>query len=193
MLTKKTIAFGVCLTAALALQSVVRAQATPVVDRFTFAVANADKSGPTAKDRMELVIYQWSNDADRDRIFAAFEEGPEKLTNAVWDSRMVGYMHWPGNLQYTIRYAYKTTRPDGEDIVLATERPISLFWDDKAKPELHGYNVIQLRLDKSGHGEGKLGTKLSPNKSTKTFVLDNYAAQPPLLTDVRRETPTASR
>jgi hypothetical protein len=193
MFTRSTWAVTLCVVAALAFFSASRVRAiTPVADRFSFAVTGAEKLGPTGTGRMEIVVNQWSGDADRGRVFAALEEGPEKFANAIWNSYMAGYMNWPGYLHYTIRYAHKTTSPNGEDLVLVTDQPVSLFWEETA-PKADGprYHVIQLHLDKNGKGEGKIGTRLTPNKNTKTFVLDGYAAQPALLADVRREAATS--
>jgi hypothetical protein len=190
MLTRTTIALAVCVAALCALPTAAQAQTTnPVMDRFTFTVPNAEKAGPSGTARMDLVITQWSSEADRNRVFAALEEGTDKLADAIWGSPLAGYIYWPGNLEYSIRYAYKTARPDGgEDLVLVTDRPVSFFWDEKApRPQVYGYNVIQVHIDKNGRGEGKLGTKISPNKTAKTFMLDSNAGQSALLTDVRRE------
>jgi hypothetical protein len=189
MLTHITKAGALCTVAVLTFATAGRGQtATPVMERFTFKVATAEKAGPTGTGRLDLVINHWSSEADRANVFEALEEGTDKLADAIWRSPLVGSLHWPGNMEYGIRYAYKTTRSDGEDLILVTDRPVWLFWDEKApQPAVYGYNVIQLRIDRNGNGEGKLGTKVTPNKNTKTFVLENYPAQSALLTDVRRE------
>ena len=101
----------------------------------------------------------------------------------------VGYMHWPGGLDYTLRYAYRIQRPDGgEDVVLATDQPISLWWDSGySTPSASQSIVIQLRLNKDGRGEGKLGTKVVASQNAKTFVVDDFATLPATLLDVQRE------
>jgi hypothetical protein len=80
----------------------------------------------------------------------------------------------------------------GEDIILATDYPVDLWWDTALGPTpksfAHG-TVIQLQLNRDGRGEGKVsvGTKLSPTKDGKLFGLADYAKQPVVLTDVQRE------
>ena len=48
------------------------------------------------------------------------------------------------------------------------------------------FTLVELRLDKEGHGEGKLSiaTKLTLNDNV--LVIENYADQPVMLTDVRK-------
>lgn len=98
----------------------------------------------------------------------------------------------PGNLQYTLRYAHRVSRPDGgEDIVVATNRPI--WWWDPARPSdamKQDFTLIQHRLDNRRAGEGYLSAPVSTvgsNKEAGTIVLQDYASQPTLLNDVRRQ------
>jgi hypothetical protein len=121
------------------------------------------------------------------------EGGSERLTESFRIGPAAGYLYWPGNLEYVIRFAYRVPRADGgEDIILATEYPVNVWWDKAlAAPPTdfaHG-SVIQLRLNKDGRGEGKLlaGTKLTATTEGKIFGFENYAKQPVVLNDVQRE------
>src|SRR5437867_1761590 len=160
-MSKRTI--GGWIVAVLTLTTVVLAQTDHVEQRYTFQAANGSKAGPSGEGRLELVITQWSTDAERDRLLSALREGPNKLADAIRAGYAVGYMHWPGGLDYTLRYAYRVPRSDGgEDVILGTDQPIRLWWDTESGTPLSSQStVIQLRLNKDGRGEGKLGTKVA--------------------------------
>ena len=103
---KRTI--GGCIAVVFALVTVAVAQTNHAEQRFTFKAANADKAGPSGEGRLELVVTQWSTDVERDRVLSALREhGPDKLADAIRMAYAVGYMHWPGGLDYTLRYAYR--------------------------------------------------------------------------------------
>jgi hypothetical protein len=95
-------------------------------------------------------------------------------------------------LEYTLRYAHRVERSDGTtDVVLATDRPIWLWWEGQT-PEVSAedsFTVIQLRLDPKGSGVGKLSTTaVTADKAASTIALQDFGNQPAVLNDVRRET-----
>lgn len=186
----RTTAIAVLTAAVFALGMVAVAQTNGVSERFTFMVANASKVGPAGADRLELVVNRWADEAERDRVLSILRDnGADKLGEAVCAASDAGYLHWPGYLDYIVRYAQRIPRPDGgEDVVLARDRPIWLWWESaSATPaQCQSTTVIQLRLNKDGRGEGKvsLATKVNVNNEAKTFTLEDYAKQPVVMTDV---------
>lgn len=74
--------------------------------------------------------------------------------------------------------------------MLATDRYIT-FWEAANRPRSidHLFTVIELHINADGKGEGKmsLATRITAEKENKLIVLENYATQPVLLNDVRRE------
>jgi hypothetical protein len=192
MLNRSTVV-AVWTAAVLALGTVAAGQ-TGVTDRFTFVPANATKVGASGANRLQIVINQWSPESERDRLLSVLKEkGSDKLAESFRSGPFAGYIYWPGNLQYAIRFAHRMPRADGgEDVILATDYPVNVWWDTSLGPAptsfTHG-TVIQLQLNRDGRGEGKLsvGTKLSATKDGKLFVLEDYARQPVVLTDVQRE------
>ncbi len=201
MLNRRSIV--VWTAAVLALGGAVVAQSTGTArrvspaERLSFVAANATKAGPSGEGRMQIVINQWSPDSERARLLGVLSgEGTDKLTESFGRGSAVGYIHWPGHLEYTIRFAARLPRPEGgEDIILATDYPMHVWWDAAlgAPPTSfdHG-TVIQLRLNKEGRGEGKLstGARLSVTNDGKLFAIEDYASQPALLTDIQREART---
>lgn len=161
-------------------------------ERFTFTAAHAAAAGALGANRTELVVTRWSTDAERARVLDAAAAGAEPLGRAIAEGWGAGHVLLPGNLQYTLRYAHRVSRPDGgEDIVVATDRPIWWWWD-AARPAdamTQNFTVIQLRLNKDGAGEGKLSASVSTvggSKEAGTIVLQDYPSQPTLLNNVRR-------
>jgi hypothetical protein len=190
----KTYVIAVSTAAVLALSTVAVAQSFGHAERFTFVAANASKAGPSGADRMQIVINQWTPDSERDRLLSVLKEGgSDKLAESFRSGQIAGYVYWPGNLQYTIRFASRMPRADGgEDIILATDYPVNLWWDPALGPTPTSFGhgtLIHLQLNRAGRGEGKVsvGTKLSATKDGKLFTLENYEKQPVVLTDVQRE------
>ena len=199
MLNRMTV-MTVWTAAVLALGAVVVAQSTQnprVAERFSFVAANAAKAGPSGEGRMQIVINQWSPDAERDRLVTVLKtEGADKLAQWFGRGSALGYINWPGHLQYTIRFASRVPRPDGgEDVILATDYPAHVWWDaalGTAPTSFAHGTVIQLQLNRDGRGEGKLstGTRLTVAHDGQVFALEDYASQPVVLTDVQRDTRT---
>jgi hypothetical protein len=186
-------AIALWTVAVVGLTTVSLAQTHGAMQRFTFGVENASKAGLSPPGRLQLVINRWSTDAEREgALLAMKEDGPDGLAREIRSSGAVGYLHWPGSLDYTLRYAYHVPRPEGgQDLVLATDSPVQQWWESgHSMPASNsGITVIQLRLNNDGQGEGKLAmpTKVTAGRDAKTFLLDDYDKQPVVLTDVRRD------
>ena len=193
MLNRMTIGV-VCMAAVLALGTMAVAQKQGEAERFTFMAANGSKAGPSGEARLKIVINEWSPDSERDRLLSVLKtDGPDKLAESFRQGRAAGYIAWPGNLDYTIRFAYRMPRADGgEDVILATDYPVHVWWDPTlgAPPaSVAQGTLIQLQLNRDGRGEGKLsvGTKVTATNDGKLFALEDYAKHPVMLTDVQRE------
>jgi hypothetical protein len=164
---------------------------TFAADRFTFARPPAPESTVDPKGgRLSVDIDRWSTAAERDTLAAAINQhGPEKLLEAFREVGRVGTLYWPGGLQYTIQYAWRSQRPDGgADVVLVVDRPLWMWWDSSAPATSYQYTVIQMRLGKDGAGEGRvsLGVSVATDK-TLGVVLSDFAKAPAVLADVRHD------
>jgi len=159
-------------------------------DRFTFARPPAPASTVDPQDRLSVVVDRWSSDQERDRLLGVIgESGQARLLDAFWNVGRVSTMNWPGGLEYAVRYARRSARPDGgTDVVLVVERPLWMWWDAKIGSTDYPFTVVQLRLDKEGKGEGRVsfGVPIGSDKAIGV-VLSDYAKAPAVLTDVRRE------
>ena len=173
------LAFGLALAASPS------AQAQRPADRYTF---KAGKAGE--ETRLELVINRYSSTAERDMVFNAARQDVSKIMGALENPGVVGWIHLPGGLDHTIRYARRVTRPDGStDVIVLAEGPAWIWWHpvnvDNSKR--YGFTVIQLRLDRMGSGEGKLSAMSVAADQDAGVILADFAKEPALLTEVRRE------
>lgn len=160
-------------------------------ERFTFTLPNAP-DGAVDPDRMHVVINRWSTTEERDRLFKTLQDqGADNVLREFRATGAIGYIRWPGGLEYSLRYAHRAPRPDGgSDIVLMTDRPIWVWWDqtEKVSTEPFAYSAVQIRLTKAGTGEGRLAgpSGVTADKAAGV-MLSNYDALASRLTDVRRE------
>jgi hypothetical protein len=135
-------------------------------------------------------IYRWSSDEERAALINILKtEGNEQLVADMSQLPQVGYIFTQGTLAYALFYARENTLPDGsKQIVLATNRPIS-FAGAIAPGTRQQYNlgVVEMRIPKSGDGEGKIilqGMAKIDDKTGKIEV-DNYSGQPTRLMQVK--------
>jgi hypothetical protein len=166
------------------------AQTNQPGERFTAFAVNLDNPGRAAAGVVEIVVSRWSTDAEHDRLLKVLrEKGPDRLLDALRDNPKVGYIRTPTSLAYDLRFADKTAGEDGGEIIsLMTDRPIS-HWEAVNRPRTIDYpfTLIELRLGPGGEGEGKLSLATKITADRNTIVLENYSAQPVLLTNVKRE------
>jgi hypothetical protein len=116
------------------------------------------------------------------------------LTAAISRAPTIGYI-WTNDVTgYAVKYAYHAPLPDGgERIILATDRRLGAYtaaWQPAAAASVTDYEftLIEIRLDSKGVGAGKtsLTTKVILDNEARTVALDDYAATPATLQNVKR-------
>jgi hypothetical protein len=163
-----------------------------VADSPARFVATAVDMNRGAAGTVEFVVNRWTSEADRDRLLAVmFDEGPEKLLDALQAMPRIGFIRTPGSIGWDIRFARHMPDADGgERVLLVTDRRMS-FREvaNRHRTVDYPFTVIELRLQKSGAGEGKVSvaTRIIPDKKNNLVTLENYEIQPVLLTSVKRE------
>jgi hypothetical protein len=178
--------------AALLIGSAVAAQVASNTqpERFTANAVNISNVGRTGATPLDLVIERWSTDSERDRLMEIFRsKGPDGLLDALRDLPRVGYLRTPDSLAYDLRYARQMPGEDGgRRIVLITDRPIG-FWEARNRPRTIDYpfTLIEMRLNGDGRGEGKLSIATKITLNGDVLVLEDYANQPVMLNDIRRQ------
>jgi hypothetical protein len=189
-LFRKLAGLGVVMAAVGALTTIsANAQTMGTPERFT---ANAINMNRGAAGNIEIVVDRWSSDKDRDKLMSTLmEKGPDKLLDVLQDMPRMGYFRAPGQLGIDIHFARRLPLPEGgERVVLVTDRRIG-FWEAANQPRSIDYpfTVIELRLNRDGEGEGKLSlaTKIIADKENNIVTLENWATQPVMLNNVKRE------
>jgi len=159
-------------------------------ERFTAVAVNNSTMGRAGATPVDITISQWTSDADRDKLMTLFKEKGEKaLLSALQDQKPVGTIKTPGNVAYDLRYAREMTTAEGQRrIILATDRPIG-FWEASNQPRSADYpfTLIEMRLDKSGNGEGKLSYATKLTLENNTLVIENWANQPVMLNQIKSQ------
>lgn len=190
LLTALAVSAAICATSTLFAQD----QGAKLPVRYTATATNLDPSVNLSAALVDLLITRWSTDAERTRLAAALRKGgQQELLDVLEDLPRVGTIKTPDTLAYNLRYARRTPGPDGgEQIVLVTDRPISV-WEVSSRPRTLDYPfmIIELRLDARGRGEGRINaaTKLSVDDRTGNIVVENWTNLPVRLSDVKREGP----
>lgn len=160
-------------------------------EKFRAFAVNMSGVGRSGSGTVDIVIERWSSDAERERLIKVFlEKGPEKLLDALQDTKRVGYIRAPQTLGWDLRFARQIEGEDGtRQIIILTDRPIN-FAEARNRPRTIDYpfTLIDMRVDKNGDGEGKasVATKITYDKKKNNVELENYGTQPVLLTKVSR-------
>jgi hypothetical protein len=171
-----------------------RAQTNGTPERFTAAAINVNRG---AAGNIEIQVKRWSSDAERETLLAILrDKGPDHLLDALRKMPTKGFFRAPGRLGWDIHFARRMPLPDGgERVILATDRRISFFEQTRQPRSIdYPFTIIELRLNGEGLGEGKMSiaTKITEDPDQHVITLENYALQPVLLTQVKREGPPSS-
>lgn len=181
-----------CLLLSVAAAPLTRQSSEPPEKFTAFAVSTGGPRTAGVATTVDIRIDRWSTAEETQRLLTMLKEkGADALLDVLRDLKPVGSINTPGNLAYDLRYAYQAPTEDGgRRIFLATDRPIS-FWEAVNRPRVSDYpfTFIELRVDASGNGEGKLAvaTRIEASKDGKVIQLENYDVQPIHLNQVRRQ------
>jgi len=190
------------LVFSLAAAALVRTAAEPPLKLISFTVNLGVSNLPRHRslgigDRrptgmVEIGIDRWSPHRELDTLLDALRtQGADKMLTDLQRAPRVGYIRTPDRVGWDIHFAtVSPTEDGGEQIVLATDRPIR-FWEAAymTRTLRYPFTVIEIHLDKNGKGEGKMSvaTKITRSKDGKTRELENYSTQPVLLKKVSIE------
>jgi hypothetical protein len=168
------------------------ARAPKPIETFT-AFAAALGTGKTGV--VHIDIFRWSTDEEREALLTTLVEfGPDKLLDALEKIRPpVGTIRTSTSLAYDLYYARNNPAPDGgRRVVLATNRRVTFREAaQNARSMQYQFTLVEIHLDKSGKGEGKLvpAARVSWDKASKKIEIENYSALPVDLLNVTAKTP----
>jgi hypothetical protein len=158
-------------------------------ESFTAFAVNISNVGRPGATTVDIVIERYSTKAESQRLLQVFKEkGPDALLDALRDTPRVGYIRTPDSLAYDLHYAEQAPGEDGgRTIMLLTDRPIG-FWEAVNRPRTIDYpfTMIQLQLDRTGEGVGKLSIATRITLNGPVLALEDFANQPVMLTQVRK-------
>ncbi len=158
-------------------------------EHFTAVAMNLDGSMRAAARQVDIDIKQWSTDGQRDELLNILRtKGEEAMLTALQKMPVVGTIRTPDSLAYDLHYARKQPWGDGgQQLLIATDRPIG-FWEASggSRSLEYPFTVIQIRVNAQGKGEGRMSVATKVIPEGNTIVLENYNAQPVLLSDVTR-------
>ncbi len=176
----------------LALPMLALAQTIGEPMRLTAWAVNMSNIGTGGNSTVIIQIDRWSSEAERQNLRKVFfEKGPDKLLDALQDTRRVGFIRLPNSIGYDLRAARLDPMEDGgQRILILTDRRIG-FREAASQPRSIDYpfTLIEIRLNKDGEGEGRMSvaTKITFNEKKNTLELENYASEPVRLQNVRLE------
>jgi hypothetical protein len=139
-------------------------------------------AGQPGINLVEITITRWSTPQERAALVAALtQKGQQGLLDALTKTPSVGTIRTPDKLGWDLHYSHQVpTAAGGVRIFLATVRRIT-FWEEIHRPPSINYpfTLIELHLDASGHGEGKMSvaTKIRAVPDGGYIELEDYATQ----------------
>jgi hypothetical protein len=138
---------------------------------------------------VQITIDRWSTEEERDRLVAALQKSEQALLDTLQALPSVGSIRTPDTVSWYLHYAHQTVAPDGSrHIFIATDRPIH-FWEEYYRTHSVNYpfTLIELQVDKSGHGQGKLlyASRIVAKPEQRRIEIENYATEAVMLEDVR--------
>lgn len=165
-------------------------QPRPVTGSYTAVASNISSIAPAGITQLDIEVRRLTDAGENERLMTAFEEkGQQGLIDALQDTKPVGYMRAPGQLAYEFHYANVISEKNGvRRLLLITDRPMS-FGEvtNRGRSIEYPFTLMDLRIDSSGHGEGRLFLATKIIRSGDLFVLENYASQPIVVSDVERK------
>jgi hypothetical protein len=181
-----------CALAALVLVLVGNALAAPRALAATFTATTANMTPADVVLRVQ--ILEWQDAGARVEAVASIAGGAE-ATTPLAKLPTVGYV-WPSGrpVGYSVKYAHRELSPDGrERITLVTDKRLGSYdfrgWSaaPPAAPNDLPYSIVELELDSSGTGSGRLSLAGNVLLDEQAGTVALESGGPTLLTNVKRE------
>jgi hypothetical protein len=174
---------------------------TPIVERLVASAVGMNGSHMDREGRIDIVIERWSTDEERWnlRTHIDADRGPARLLNALQTiRRRVGFILSPGlqttgsrarlRRAYNIEFAREIATPSGRRIVVAMDQHWGLGEPARdSRSSSSEFTLIDVRFGADGKGVGKVvpAEKVTFNPASMSYDVQDYAAQPVRLMDVR--------
>ena len=197
------LAIAVAAAVCLAVSPPDAAGTAAAIEHFV-ARAPSESDPATPGSHIEIMIERWSTDEERDNLRETLlQRGPDALLAALQKvlRRPVGVVVIPGipgagarvrtRQARNVLFARDVETPKGRQVIIATDQYLAFGEPTKTWPSDYTFTLLDIRFGPDGKGVGKLAPpgKVVYNKETKLIELENYAAQPVRLAEVRAEKP----
>ena len=152
-----------------------------------FAVSMGGPGAASGTSPLDIVVDRWSTDAEREQLLTALKQDQDALLDTLRELRPVGRIRTPTSVGWELRYANAHRGEDGgRRIVIGTDRPMDVAEAiNRPRTVDYPFTFIELHLDDSGEGEGKMSIATRVAASGRFVQLENYASQPVQLNQVR--------
>ncbi len=186
-----SIALLLALTSALGSQGLHAADlpATPL--KLTALAINLGANRPVQREQIvQINIDRYSTEAERGELLDALRlHGQDGLLKSLQENPPVGTIRTPDSVALDLHYAHVTPDPNGGlRIFLATDRRIA-FWEayNTTRSLDYPFTLIEIHLDASGHGEGRMSTatKVIADAQGKFLRLEDFSVEPTRLQSVQ--------
>jgi hypothetical protein len=148
-------------------------------EKEEFAAWANNLGGAVKSGQVMITIKRWSTPEERTKLIASFKEGgQDALLKTLTKMGSLGYIRLPQTTGWDLHYAYQWPQEDGgRVIVIATDRkfpPGEVMYNGRSMD--YPFELIQMKLDAQGRGEGKLSlaTKIGVSKDGTRLELENY-------------------
>ncbi len=176
------------------------AQEVPVPEMFTAATVNIDPAG----EDLRFSVLRWSAEGDRRAVVDVLTSseaeagGTDGELADLLELPSVGHL-WLGSssVGYSLKYARRVPLAGGgEHLTFVTGRRVGTFgrasWMPDGTPAetpTRPFTVIELRIDHTNKGEGKLSAAadIAFDTNRSLVALEDYAAVPVVLESVTRQ------
>jgi hypothetical protein len=132
--------------------------------------------------RVDVVITDWSTGPDhRELVRALIDKGPRAFFDALCGYPSRGTVSVAAGPTFTIRYAWQVSEADGgRRVFVATDEPMFVGNIRAGRPYVEPLVFLELRVDRTGHGLGKLSEAdhLAANESSDVIELRDFEGQP---------------
>ena len=171
--------------------------ATPrdtAIEHFTAKSALMTSAARLRLQPVDIAISQWSTyDSHLALSEALLEKGPAAFTSLLCSLASVGTITVENAPPVAIRYAWFVEQRSGtRRIYLGTDEPVPMAWAlFRRRSEAESLTFIELRINASGVGEGKLSEapSLRVDESRNVIELRDYDQRPLHLVMVRSDRP----
>lgn len=187
--TSAAIALILVLTVTLMVAtSPAAAKSNKVTERYQ---AHASSLSAGRATLMQIGIYGYNTVEDRTELIKSFQDGGAKAAYKHLNKmNEMGFVKAPNTMGYQMRYAYKFEQDGKENIVMATDRPISMgeVMQDSWTAD-DNISLVFLQMDPAtgeGTGEMIMGAGLKLDPKTGQLSIESVATNPIKFSSVKK-------